>query len=136
MRAASMSSPGSSEMKLCSRKMPIGSEKHTWANHTVAKRCAPMSSGAGMTTVSPMLTPSENRRSSGTSAICSGTICRAKMPMKIQFAPRKGIHAMAYAANAARASANSTVGTVITTEFRKYPASCPEPADSLNSTSL
>ena len=47
MRAASMSSPGSSEMKLCSRKMPIGSEKQTWANHTVANCWAPTSSAPG-----------------------------------------------------------------------------------------
>ena len=41
----------------------------------------------------PMLTPSENSRSSGTSAICSGTICSAKIPMKTQLLPRNGIHA-------------------------------------------
>ena len=41
------------------------------------------------------------------------------MPMNTQFAPRNGIQAMAYAAKAAKASANSTVGTVMTTELRK-----------------
>ena len=120
-RAASMSSRGSSEMKLCSRNTPIGSEKHRWANHTSATRCTPTSSSltGGSTVTLPIETPWVNRRSSGTSAICSGTICSAKMPMNTHEAPLNGIQASAYAANAARARANSTVGTVIMREFMK-----------------
>ena len=95
-RAASMSSLGISAMKLCRRNTASGSAKITCAIHTVAKLCSrPRSSSGGNTVTSPIDRPREKRLSSGTSAICSGTICSANTAMNAMLRPGKSIHANA-----------------------------------------
>ena len=58
--------------------------------------------------------------SSGISATCSGTICRAKTATKSASRPGNGIHAKAYAASEARNSGRSTAGMVMTMVLMKY----------------
>lgn len=64
-----------------------------------------------------MMRPSENRLSSGTSAICSGTICRANTKMNRALRPLKSIHANAYAAKAAITIGKTVAGIVIASEL-------------------
>ena len=80
-RAASIRSPGSCEMKLCSRNTASGRAKQVCANHTWANFCSSTRSQAGIRVTPPRVTPVEKNFSSGTSAICSGTICNAKIAM-------------------------------------------------------
>ena len=82
------------------------------------------------------MSQSTNICSSGISAIWRGTICNAKMMMKIAAAPLNGIHERAYAAMAASTVAKMTTGTVIAIEFTKYEPSWGAEADEANSTSL
>ena len=113
-----MSSLGISAMKLCSRNTASGSAKMTCAIHTVAKLCSrPRSSSGGKIVTSPIDMPREKRLSSGTRAICSGTICRANTAMNAMFRPGKSIHANAYASIEATASAKNTTGIVMASEL-------------------
>ncbi|CNL23542.1 Uncharacterised protein [Mycobacterium tuberculosis] len=66
-----------------------------------------------------IVSPSENRLSSGTRAICSGTIWSANTKMKSMFRPLKSIHANAYAASDAITIGNTVAGIVIASELMK-----------------
>jgi hypothetical protein len=92
MRAASMTSEGSSRMKLCSRKIASGRPKIECAIQTCTIVLTPSSSHGGMIVMPPMWRPRLNSDSSGMSAIWSGTTWSAKMPMYSRFRPRKSIH--------------------------------------------
>ena len=65
-----------------------------------------------------MLSPRENRLSSGTSAIWIGTTCSANTPMKRMLRPRNGIHAKAYAASDAITRGKIDAGIVMAIELR------------------
>ncbi len=103
--------------------MASASPKHVCANHSrvnpAVAGLTPHSLQGRAMVIGPMVTPRLKKRSRGISAICSGTICSAKMPMKIQSRPRKFIQDSAYAAKAAKPTENSTDGIVITSELRK-----------------
>ena len=119
-RAASMTSLGISEMKLCSRNTASGSAKIACAIHTVAKLWSTSRrSKPGKIVTSLIVRPRENRLSSGTSAICSGKIWSAKIATKSTNLPRKSIHAIAYAMSAATQSGTIVAGMVIASELRK-----------------
>ena len=85
-------------MKLWMRKVASGSAKIVCESHTL-QYDAPR----------PNLT---YLSSSGISATCSGTICRAKTATNSASRPGNGIHANAYAASEARNSGSSTAGMV------------------------
>ena len=68
----------------------------------------------------PRCAPPENSWSSGTSAICSGTTCSAKMTKNIASLPRNRTQASAYAAIEAIASGKSVAGMVIASELTRY----------------
>ena len=100
-------------MKLCSRKMHSGSPKIVCAIHT-----------AGKVPLMPR-TPLKIC-SSGTRAICNGTICSANASANSAPEPLNLIHAKAYAAIVARAMGKSAAGIAMTSEFTKY---CPRFAE-------
>ena len=83
--------------------------------------------------MSPMLHPRLNICSKGSNAIWSGITCKANMPKKIQIAPRKGIHAKAYAAMLANTKGKMAAGMAIANELkcpprlplRLPPSACP-----------
>jgi hypothetical protein len=66
-------------MKLCSRKMASGSAKMVCDSHTVQQ--------------DPARSQPTYCRSSGMSAICSGTTCSAKTATKSMLRPLNSIHA-------------------------------------------
>ena len=73
-----------------------GRAKIAWAIQTRAKLyCTSLRPNPGKIGTSLMLSPSEKRLSSGTSAICSGTICSAKTNTNSALRPLKSIHANA-----------------------------------------
>ena len=122
-RAASIRSRGSCAMKLCSRNTASGSANIVCAIHTGRYGHLMMESFPAMGTVG-MCTPKSSKCpvkscSSGSSAICSGTTCSAKMAKNTNVLPRNGTQASAYAAIDAIASGNSAPGIVITNEFTK-----------------
>ena len=105
-RAASIISPGISLMKLCSKKMHSGRPKIVCAIHTAGNE--------------PLICRTSLKICSrGMSAICSGTICSAKINTKIAPDPRNLIHAKAYAAIVAMMIGNDAAGIAITSEFTK-----------------
>lgn len=73
--------------------------------------------------------------SSGMSAICSGTICSAKISTNRKFEPLNLIHANAYAAMDAMTSGNSVAGIAMASEFTKYEPSCGDDCEVESSTS-
>ena len=78
-----------------------------------------------------MCTPPVNSCSSGISAICSGTICSAKMMKNSPSLPRNRTQASAYAAIAASASGMMVAGIVMASELTRYgirPALAPNAA--------
>ncbi len=93
-------------MKLCSRKIASGRPKIVCATQTAWK-----------VPLMPRLLEKICR--SGMSAICSGTICRAKMSTNSEPEPLNLIHAKAYAAIVARAIGNSVAGIETTSELTK-----------------
>ena len=102
-------------MKLCSRKIASGSAKIVCAIHTCPYE--PPAFRPSKSCTSPIDRPRENSDSSGTRAICSGTICSAKTAMKSTFLPLKSIQANAYAASAAIVSGKTVAGRVIAIEL-------------------
>jgi hypothetical protein len=92
-RAASMTSPGISRMKLCSRKIASGSAKIECAIHTWVNEPAPRKPSNNVSP--PTSSPREKSESSGTRVIWIGTICRANTPTNSQSLPLKSIHANA-----------------------------------------